>query len=153
LELDRAVVSREIFFSATSIFFLWYVLHDIAPIDGDDEEHLYISFVDACLLVSGYVMYVVACINYDSIVTLLSCTVPGSDPAVVRLPQMVRSPMLDHRCSATHFEAAALNCLIADNKNSRVSTHSVITSVPLTANHLAQLEYLILLQTLRTLLR
>ena len=95
LELDRSVASRELFFNAISVCLLWYVLHDVAPIDGDDEDHLFISFVDACLLVSGYVMYIIICVNYDAIVNLFSCTPAGSDCAVARLRMMVRSATLD----------------------------------------------------------
>jgi hypothetical protein len=118
LELDRSVFSREVIFNAISICLLWYVLHDVAPIDGHDEEHLFISFVDACLMVSGYVMYIVICVNYDAIVNLFSCTPAGSDCAVARLRIMVRSPTIDQVLS-TPFRSLLSDLFDNTLKNQR----------------------------------
>ena len=83
LELDRALVTREVCFYALSIGLLWYVLHDIEQIDG--EEHIFISFFDACLLVSAYIAYVLVCANFEAIVKLFSCKVADDDPDSVRV--------------------------------------------------------------------
>lgn len=73
LELDRAIIAREVFFYALSIGLLLYVLHDVEPTADDDMEHIFISFFDACILFSGYIAYVLVCANFEAIVKLFSC--------------------------------------------------------------------------------
>ena len=62
------------------ICILWYVLHDVAPVDQSvqndkNQDHLFISFVDASVLLIGYGLYLVVCINFDEIIHLLSCSI------------------------------------------------------------------------------
>ena len=83
LELDRAIVTREVCFYALSIGLLWYVVHDVEQIDG--EEHIFISFFDSCLLVSLYIAYVFVCANFEPIVKLFSCKVADDDSESVRV--------------------------------------------------------------------
>lgn len=72
LQLERTVVTREIFFYALSIGLLLFALHDIEPTEDDEEDHIFISFTDACVLFSGYIVYVLVCANFDSIVKCFS---------------------------------------------------------------------------------
>lgn len=83
LELDRAIVTREVCFYALSIGLLWYVVHDVEQIDG--EEYIFISFFDSCLLVSAYIAYIFVCANFEPIVKLFSCKVADDDAEGVRV--------------------------------------------------------------------
>lgn len=111
LELDRAIVTREVCFYAISIGLLWYVLHDVEPIDG--EEHIFISFFDSCLLVSAYIAYVFVCANFEPIVKLFSCKVAEDDDSEsVRVRKWSRN--------------ASISCLRLNLHN----THSISRFVP-----------------------
>lgn len=70
LQLDQAIVTREVGFYALSIALLYLALHDTAPdpTDPSGNDHIYISFWKACLLLAGYVAYVIVCANMDAIV-------------------------------------------------------------------------------------
>lgn len=68
LELDRAIVTREVGFYALAIVLLYIALRDIEPVEDDDLEHIFISFPEACLVFSGYIAYVIVCANMKSIV-------------------------------------------------------------------------------------
>lgn len=70
LKLDVAIVTREVGFYALSIALLLYALRDKEPVDDDQlgVDHIFISFSDAALLASGYILYVIVCANFDSIV-------------------------------------------------------------------------------------
>ena len=68
LELDRAIVIREVFFYALGIVLLYLALQDKRPVDGDTEEHIYISFPEACMVFSGYIAYVLVCAYMDKVV-------------------------------------------------------------------------------------
>ena len=69
LVLDKAVVTREVGFYALGIALLYYALRDSEsdPEDPDGVEHIFISFLDAALLVGGYLLYVIVCANMESI--------------------------------------------------------------------------------------
>lgn len=69
LQLDRAIVTREVGFYALAIILLYMALQDVEPVDGDDEDHIFISFADACMIFSGYIAYVIVCANMESIVS------------------------------------------------------------------------------------
>lgn len=70
LVLDRAIVIREVGFYALGIGLLYFALKD-SRVDSEDVEegveHIYVSFLDAALLVGGYLMYVGVCANMELI--------------------------------------------------------------------------------------
>ena len=68
LQLDKAVVIREVFFYALAIVLLYVALQDKRPVDDDTEEHIFISFSEACMLFAGYIVYVLVCANMDKVV-------------------------------------------------------------------------------------
>lgn len=74
LRLDAAIVTREVGFYALSIALLLYALRDKEPVDDDQlgVEHIFISFTDAALLASGYILYVIVCAYFDPIVDFCS---------------------------------------------------------------------------------
>jgi ABC-type Mn2+/Zn2+ transport system permease subunit len=70
LKLDAAIVMREVGFYALSIALLLYALQDKEPADDDQlgGDHIFISFTDAALLAFAYVLYVIVCANFNTIV-------------------------------------------------------------------------------------
>lgn len=72
LQLDRAIVNREVGFYALSIALLYFALQDIRPVDYDEKDHIFISFADACLVFGGYIAYVLVCANMASVVSFAS---------------------------------------------------------------------------------
>lgn len=79
LQLDKAIVIREVGFYGLSIALLYIALRDRRPADDDElgDEHIYISFFDACILFGGYLAYVLVCAKMDSIVALFTCADGG----------------------------------------------------------------------------
>jgi hypothetical protein len=87
LQLDPAILIREVGFYALSICLLYFALQDVRSEedDLDGEDHIFISFADASMVFGGYVLYVIVCANMDSILGLLGClpgSAPGSDATV-----------------------------------------------------------------------
>ena len=74
LQLDRAIVTREVGFYGLSILLLYYALHDRHPADDDavGDDHIFVSFSDAVILFAGYIAYVGVCAKMDSIVAFCS---------------------------------------------------------------------------------
>lgn len=69
LELDRAILIREVGFYALGIALFGYALRDTRPDPEDDGQlHIYISFGESVLVFGGYVLYVLVCANMDTIV-------------------------------------------------------------------------------------
>mmetsp|Transcript_10960 Transcript_10960/g.30285 ORF Transcript_10960/g.30285 Transcript_10960/m.30285 type:complete len:642 (-) Transcript_10960:85-2010(-) len=68
LQLDRTIVIREVFFYSLAVCLLYIALQDSRPVEGDDENHIFISFAEACMLFSGYILYVLVCANMDFVV-------------------------------------------------------------------------------------
>eukprot|EP00527_Entomoneis_sp_CCMP2396_P003315 CAMPEP_0198143406 /NCGR_PEP_ID=MMETSP1443-20131203/7265_1 /TAXON_ID=186043 /ORGANISM="Entomoneis sp., Strain CCMP2396" /LENGTH=632 /DNA_ID=CAMNT_0043806639 /DNA_START=103 /DNA_END=1998 /DNA_ORIENTATION=+ len=70
LKLDRAIVSREVFFYALGIVALYFALQDVEPVENDDSgiDHIFISFLDSCMVFVGYFFYVIVCANMDYVV-------------------------------------------------------------------------------------
>jgi hypothetical protein len=77
LELDRAIVTREVFFYALSIVLLYAALQDKRPVPDDTVDHIYISFFDAALIFSGYLLYIVVLVNMEALMKLLRRSEPG----------------------------------------------------------------------------
>ena len=75
LQLDKAVVIREVGFYGLSIALLYFALQDRHPADDDEvgDDHIFINFFDACAVFGGYILYVIVCAKMDDIVALLSC--------------------------------------------------------------------------------
>lgn len=74
LQLDRAIVIREVGFYALSIGLLMYALHDRESVDDDEvgNDHIFISFLDACVLFGAYIAYVLVCANFPAICAMIS---------------------------------------------------------------------------------
>lgn len=72
LTLDKAIVLREVSFYALSILLLYLALQDKRPIEGDEEDHIFISFYDAVMVFVGYILYVWVCANMDWVVAVFS---------------------------------------------------------------------------------
>jgi hypothetical protein len=70
LQLDRAIVTREVGFYALAIALLYYALRDHRPLDSDPDgpDHIFISFHEALLVFSGYIAYVIVCAKMDAVV-------------------------------------------------------------------------------------
>lgn len=68
LVLDRAIVMREVGFYALGIVLLYVALRDVEKVEDDDVEHIFISFWEACMVFSGYILYVIVCANMDAVV-------------------------------------------------------------------------------------
>jgi hypothetical protein len=43
-------------------------MQDTEPVDGDDVDHIFISFADSCMIFSGYIAYVLVCANMEAVV-------------------------------------------------------------------------------------
>jgi hypothetical protein len=69
--LDPVIVIRDVSFYAVSLMLLLLALSDTRDVDGDDDEHVYISFFHSSLLVGCYVVYVLVCSNWDRVLHLL----------------------------------------------------------------------------------
>lgn len=67
-------MTREVGFYALSIGLLLFALRDKEPADDDQlgGDHIFVSFSDAALLAGAYILYVVVCANFDSIVNFVS---------------------------------------------------------------------------------
>ena len=70
MQLDRAIVTREVGFYALAIALLYYALQDHRPLESDPDgpDHIFISFHEACLVFGGYILYVIVCANMDAVV-------------------------------------------------------------------------------------
>ena len=70
LQLNKAIVTREVGFYALSIGLLYYALQDHRPLDTDPNgpDHIFISFHQSCFVFAGYIAYVLVCANMESIV-------------------------------------------------------------------------------------
>jgi len=69
LQLDRAILAREVGFYALSIVLLWLALQDSRPLPEDNNRHhLFISFGDSVMVFVGYVAYVAVCANMEAVV-------------------------------------------------------------------------------------
>ncbi|KAL9184769.1 hypothetical protein ACHAXT_012739 [Thalassiosira profunda] len=68
LVLDRRMVVRETAFYGLSLGLLAVALGERRAYEGDEEEErVYVSFGKACLLVGGYVLYVIVCANTEAV--------------------------------------------------------------------------------------
>mmetsp|Transcript_6142 Transcript_6142/g.8704 ORF Transcript_6142/g.8704 Transcript_6142/m.8704 type:complete len:679 (+) Transcript_6142:42-2078(+) len=74
LKLDKAILAREVGFYALSIVLLLCALQDKRPVEGDTEDHIFISFFEASYLFGGYILYVLVCANFDAIVAFFDPT-------------------------------------------------------------------------------
>ena len=74
LELDRAIIIREVGFYVLGICLLYMALQDTRFDNPDDpeEKHIYIHFWQACAVFGAYILYVLVCANMDAIVAWFS---------------------------------------------------------------------------------
>jgi len=76
LILDKKVLAREVFFYALAILLLYFALQDTRPLDDDPDgpNYIHITFYQATIVFSGYILYVIVCSNFDTIVQCFSRT-------------------------------------------------------------------------------
>lgn len=74
LTLNKAILIREVGFYALAIGLLFFSLSDTRPLEGDPDgpEYIYISFYEATMVFSGYILYVIVCSNFDAAVSCLT---------------------------------------------------------------------------------
>ena len=72
VQLNKAIVTQEVGFYLLSIILLYIALQDHKPVPFDTEEHIFIDFWEACMLFGGYILYVIVCANFNTIVKKLS---------------------------------------------------------------------------------
>ncbi|VEU36273.1 unnamed protein product [Pseudo-nitzschia multistriata] len=70
LILDKTILAREVGFYALGIILLYLALRDTKPLgdDPDGPNYIFISFSEATMVFSGYILYVVVCSNFNAIV-------------------------------------------------------------------------------------
>ena len=76
LILDKSILAREVGFYALAIILLYLALQDTRPLDDDPDgpNYIYISFYQATMVFSGYILYVIVCSNFEAIVACASTT-------------------------------------------------------------------------------
>jgi K+-dependent Na+/Ca+ exchanger-like protein len=74
LILDKTILIREVGFYALAIALLYFSLRDSRPLDDDPDgpNHIYISFYEAAMVFSGYILYVIVCSNFEAIVSFFT---------------------------------------------------------------------------------
>eukprot|EP00934_Nitzschia_sp_Nitz4_P005034 Nitzschia sp. Nitz4//scaffold32_size149145//66482//69228//NITZ4_002881-RA/size149145-snap-gene-0.18-mRNA-1//-1//CDS//3329548075//5024//frame0 len=84
LVLDKAIVTREVSFYALGIILLYIALQDVRPVDDDPsgEDHIFVSFREACMVFAGYLLYVWVCANMDDVVAFFSKTSTAADSSL-----------------------------------------------------------------------
>ena len=73
LQLDKAIILREVFFYALSLIILMIAVSDRRPVEDDESgvDHIFISLVGGCTLFAGYLVYVVVLAYFDRIMALV----------------------------------------------------------------------------------
>jgi hypothetical protein len=74
LILDKSILIRDVGFYALAIGLLYFALQDSRPLESDPDGpyYIYISFFEATLVFSGYILYVVVCSNFDAVKSCFS---------------------------------------------------------------------------------
>ncbi len=74
LILDKKILMREVGFYALAIGLLYFSLQDARPLDDEPDGplYIYISFYEATMVFSGYILYVIVCSNFDALVSCLT---------------------------------------------------------------------------------
>jgi len=84
LILDKKILIREVGFYALAIALLYFALRDSRPLDDDPDgpKHIYISFYEAAIVFSGYILYVIVCSNFEAIVSFFTKAKKSSGSAL-----------------------------------------------------------------------
>ena len=69
--LDPVIVIRDVTFYALSLILLFNAFLNQRPLDGSEEEYIFISNFDSALLLGCYIFYVIVCGNFDRILYFL----------------------------------------------------------------------------------
>ena len=74
LILDRTILAREVGFYALAIILLFLALQDSRPLEDDPDgpSYIYISFYQATMVFSGYILYVIVCSNFEAITSCMT---------------------------------------------------------------------------------
>ena len=74
LILDKTILIREVGFYALAIGLLYFSLRDVRPLDDepDSPKYIFISFYEATMVFSGYILYVIVCSNFDALISCLT---------------------------------------------------------------------------------
>ena len=71
LVLDPIIVVRDVFFYGVSLMLLMLALSDRRDVDGDDDEHVFVTFFHSSLLVGCYIVYVLVCAYWEKVLFIL----------------------------------------------------------------------------------
>ena len=84
LVLDKTILIREVSFYALAIALLYFALQDSRPLEGgpDGPNYIYISFFEATMVFSGYILYVIVCSNFEAIRSCLTTTKKSAGEAL-----------------------------------------------------------------------
>lgn len=76
LILDKSILAREVGFYALAVILLYLALQDTRPLEDDPDgpNYIYISFYQATMVFSGYILYVIVCSNFEAIISCASTT-------------------------------------------------------------------------------
>lgn len=67
LKLNKEILIREVLFYTLSIILLLVAISDRRPVDSSGTNYIFVSCWKASLLFGGYILYVLVCSFYDSI--------------------------------------------------------------------------------------
>jgi hypothetical protein len=84
LVLDKTILIREVGFYALAIALLYFALQDSRPLEDDPDgpNYIYISFYEATIVFSGYILYVIVCSNFEAIRSCLTTTKKSAGEAL-----------------------------------------------------------------------
>jgi len=84
LVLDKTILIREVSFYALAIALLYFALQDSRPLEGDPDgpNYIHISFYEATMVFSGYILYVIVCSNFEGIRSCLTTTKKSAGEAL-----------------------------------------------------------------------
>mmetsp|Transcript_70693 Transcript_70693/g.143568 ORF Transcript_70693/g.143568 Transcript_70693/m.143568 type:complete len:647 (+) Transcript_70693:128-2068(+) len=84
LILDKTILVREVGFYALAIFLLYLALQDARPLEDDPDgpKYIYISFRQATMVFSGYILYVIVCSYFERITSCWTKTKKSASVAL-----------------------------------------------------------------------
>jgi len=76
LILDKSILAREVGFYALAVILLYLALQDTRPLEDDPDgpNYIYISFYQATMVFSGYILSVSVCSNFEATISCASTT-------------------------------------------------------------------------------
>jgi len=111
LVLDKTIVIREVSFYALAIFLLYFALQDRRPLEDDPDgpNYIHISFYEATMVFSGYILYVIVCSNFEAII---SCLTIAKKSARKSLASYNKRPTYGATVSTKHLDQGKMDYLM-----------------------------------------